>query len=183
MMQQQQPPPYSYPQEQQEQQQQQQQGLPPGWISQWDYTYQRPYYVNTYTRQSQWDPPSFAPPPFAQGPYYPPPAQPMPQQMPYQQPQTQPMMYQQPMINSTPQLPSYQSGPPSSTFLAGSSANNGLHTLAPEIQPVGVVDPTTAIALELKQSIPSLMAPPPEKSSQSVQDAWRLYVRRVQDAQ
>jgi hypothetical protein len=55
--------------------------------------------------------------------------------------------------------------------------------MAPDAHPVSVVDPTQAIALELSQSVPSLMGPPEEKAPKEVWTAYKEYLRNVQDAQ
>lgn len=49
--------------------------MPPGWVSQWDQSSQRWYYIEHATGRSQWEPPSFAS--SAAGQYPPPPGAPL----------------------------------------------------------------------------------------------------------
>lgn len=77
-------------------------------------------------------------------------------------------------------VPVYNSKP---SFVPGSSATQGSHTNVPDVAPVSVIDPTQAIALELSQSVPSLMGPPPSNASIEVLDAYKQYIRNIQDAQ
>ncbi|KAJ3373491.1 hypothetical protein HDU91_006892 [Kappamyces sp. JEL0680] len=53
----------------------------------------------------------------------------------------------------------------------------------PEMGRVETVDATVAIALELKQSVPTLRDGPPANSKQPIKDAYRRYLREIQDAQ
>jgi hypothetical protein len=86
------------------------------------------------------------------------------------------------MNQSIPQIQMNPSNP-RPFFSPGSSANNGAHTMAPDAHPVSVIDPTQAIALELSQSVPSLMGKPDEKAPKQVWTAYKDYLRSIQDAQ
>jgi vacuolar-type H+-ATPase subunit H len=59
------------------------------------------------------------------------------------------------------------------------------NTFVPSVGLVETVDPTVAIALELKQSVPSLKDPPtPEQmKNKDILAAWKNYLRSIQDAQ
>jgi hypothetical protein len=127
--------------------------LPPGWISQWDPRFQRWYFVDTSTGLSTWDDPRF------------------------------PSTYAPPQSPSYNQAPASQIYNPKPIFVPGSSSNNGAHTMAPDAGPVSVIDPTVAVALELSQSVPSLMGPPDEKDPKAVWDEYKQYLRSIQDAQ
>ena len=57
------------------------------------------------------------------------------------------------------------------------------HQRVPPIAPVYMVDPTDAIVMQLVQSIPSLRSAPPPNSFQSIHEAYREYIRAIQDVQ
>jgi coproporphyrinogen III oxidase-like Fe-S oxidoreductase len=59
------------------------------------------------------------------------------------------------------------------------------NTFVPSVGLVDTVDPTVAIALELKQSVPSLKDhPTPEQMKNTkIVAAWKKYLRQIQDAQ
>ncbi|KAJ3411189.1 hypothetical protein HDV05_002617 [Chytridiales sp. JEL 0842] len=88
-------------------------------------------------------------------------------------------------LSSTPAVPqTIQPGQPSAQpmFTPANSANPH-HSGVPGAAPVGTVDPTMAIPLELTQSVPNLMKAPPANCSEAVKNLWRTYLRSVQDAQ
>jgi hypothetical protein len=126
-------------------------------------------------------------PPAYQNAYSPYPGQPAayPGNMPAAQPVHQPhdLVSHYGLTTVPPQPPVIGAAPTQPSFVVGSSMNNGTHTLAPSVGPVQTVDPTIAIALSLSQSIPTLMKAPPAGSKPEVVNAWRSYLRRIQDAQ
>ena len=148
--------------------QQQPQQLPPGWIMQFDPNSGQNFYVNTATGISQWVSPisqSYAPP------------------------RMQPPSNQQPMQSQFParpqQMPQLMSQPGGPAFMPVNTVDENSTQIAYSnpTQAMGLVssvDPTVAIALELKQSIPTLMGPP---QNETHQNAYKSYIRSIQDAQ
>ncbi|KAJ3344152.1 hypothetical protein HDU83_005378 [Entophlyctis luteolus] len=173
---------------------QQQPQLPPGWIAQWNSQYQRNFYVDTATGKSQWEPPAFAPPPGPPPASYAAPEGPPPGSSPFlagptggqPDPAGNADLNSYYNLNAPPQqAPSLQTPEQQNQgrLFIPANAQNQYHSGIPMQPAVGTVDPTVAIALELSQSIPSLMKAPPAGSKIEVMDAWRYYLRRIQDAQ
>ncbi|KAI8610581.1 hypothetical protein BC830DRAFT_730804 [Chytriomyces sp. MP71] len=168
--------------------------LPPGWTAQWSMQYQRNYFVEVATGKSQWEPPAFAPPPLPPPGFAPPPGPPPAAlansiiplagaSTPAIAPASLATHYS---LNATPVAPvvltPQQQNMEGPVFIPA-NAEHQSHSGLP-LQPlVATADPTVAIALELKQHVPTLMAAPPAGAKQEVTDAWRTYLRHVQDAQ
>ncbi|KAJ3284736.1 hypothetical protein HDU79_007890 [Rhizoclosmatium sp. JEL0117] len=160
--------------------------LPPGWIAQWNAQYQRNFYVETATGKSQWEAPTFAPPPVPPPTEFAAPAGPPPGSS-VGAPGEKVTLADHYNLNAepgaAPVLQTPQQQQQGNPLFIPANATVQHHSGVP-IQPaVGTVDPTVAIALELSQHVPSLMKAPPAGSKPEVLDGWRRYLREIQDAQ
>ncbi|KAI8615478.1 hypothetical protein BC830DRAFT_1168573 [Chytriomyces sp. MP71] len=168
--------------------------LPAGWTAQWSAQFQRNYFIEIATGKSQWEPPAFAPPPLPPPGFAPPPGPPSSESTdskpapgvaltPAIAPASLATHYNLNAMPSAPVVLTPQQQNMEGPAFIPANAEHQSHSGLP-LQPlVATADPTVAIALELKQHVPTLMAAPPAGAKQEVTDAWRTYLRRVQDAQ
>ncbi|KAJ3076182.1 hypothetical protein HDU99_001382 [Rhizoclosmatium hyalinum] len=135
----------------------QQPALPPGWIAQWNAQYQRNFYVETATGKSQWEPPTFAPPPGPPPPDFAAPAGPPPENGGPSVPASGEKVTLADHYNlnaapgAAPILQTPQQQQQGNPLFVPANATVQHHSGVPMQPAVGTVDPTVAIALELSQ--------------------------------